>query len=127
MIRQKTKKLTPLEAKWEAILKAEGLGNIEHQPSGQLSKYDSFYFSQFTKEEYRERELYYRLARDLVYKDVFQNKVDKLIWELHSEGIDNSQIAKKLKKKTSLRTIERRVAMYKKYLCTWSEMQLKMT
>lgn len=113
--RQKTRKLTPLEAKWEAILESEGLGNIEHRESSRLRKYDSFYFKKFSKEEFKERELYYRLARELVYKDVFNSARDRRIWELHAEGLVDKEIMAKVKG-LSPSVLDRRIALYRKYL-----------
>ena len=108
---------TPLELKWEAILEKEGLGNLEHRASGNLKLYDSHYFkARYSKEEFQETETYYKLARELLFQDVFNDQRDKKIWALHSEGYNNYEIVRILKNKVSVATVERRIAVYRKYV-----------
>lgn len=104
-----------MELEWEARLEKEGLGSLENHTTGLLKSYESKFFqTRYSKEEFQEKEMYYERARALVHKDVFVSPKDKMIWEMHSEGVPNPEIAKAAK--LSNATIERRLALYRTYV-----------
>lgn len=103
--------LNKLQKLWYSKLKADGFEDIE-QENGMLKEWSSkFYTSQFketngTKAEdkipinYAKAE-YYRLAEHFLNSHKFKNRLESLIWNLHSQGMSFREIAKKLKNSTN--------------------------
>lgn len=104
---------TQLKAKWDKILKDEGLEDIEDS-NGNLKSWHSFkfYTSQFSSTNGTKvqdklivneaKQEYYRLAEQFLYSHKFKNKLEKSIWALHAEGLSYRDIAKALRPKVKL-------------------------
>lgn len=95
-----------LQAKWYGKLKKSGFKDAE-QDEDHLKVWSSRLFNgtvngqQFTQKRsyYESREDYYRLAGWFLNEYPFKTPKDKLIWQLHSEGISIRNIILILKKK----------------------------
>jgi hypothetical protein len=106
-VKQQTKQFELLKKKWYAKLKRAGFVDIE-QDEDSLTNWSS---SRFLRGKNRNKALedvmdynlskqeYYRLVGHFLHDHKFENKVDKLIWELHSEAISYRKIVSKLKHK----------------------------
>jgi hypothetical protein len=110
-----TSKYKKLQKKWYDKLKKEGFEDIE-QDEDHLKQWDSQLFitrhTNFTSKSgkkeahfdatwFKSQEEYYQLAGAFLHEHEFDSKVDKVIWELHSEGMPNTEIYKELVKRKS--------------------------
>lgn len=89
-----------LQAKWEKKLEKSGLTNIE-QADGNLKDWHSFMFGRASNNAvhgFPAREQYYQMAGQFLYEFPFEDKTERRIWELHSEGVSILAIAKKITK-----------------------------
>lgn len=101
---QNSKDFKKLQREWNKRLKDSGFKDIE-QPDGRLKRWDSHYFQlQFSQnhqgltKEYQESKIaYYRMAGYFLNDYKFQDEVEKLIWNMHSEGVGQRAIIKELK------------------------------
>lgn len=53
-----------------------------------------YFKCRYTPEAFQIKQEYYRLATQFYYEFEFENKTQKRIWKLHSEGITTEKIAK---------------------------------
>lgn len=113
MGRPLTKKQTEfkkLQAKWYKKLEKDGFEDIE-QDEDNLKQWASTYFiSRYTnfvgKSGKKDKAYdatwftsqieYYQMAGRFLHEHTFQSPAEKLIWQLHSEGVPNTGIYKEL-------------------------------
>lgn len=103
----KTKEFKKLEKKWYKKLESNGFENIEdsvgrlkewssrfylnhNNQKGHKIKYEDILFKSTIKTEY------YRRAEQFLHSHTFNDKLEKEIWRMHSEGISCRAIAKKI-------------------------------
>jgi hypothetical protein len=103
----KDKKFLDLQKVWDKKLKDSGFEDAEQRKDGNLkewatrkfrSKLKGSYYEQ-KKEYYLSREEYFRVAGFFLHDHDFSTEMERLIWELHSEGISIVDITNFLKKK----------------------------
>jgi hypothetical protein len=86
---------------WYAKLADSGFVDIE--PHGKFFRGGSLAWkfnlndANGVAKDFKVKEEYYYLARQLLNENVFKNELHKVIWEYHSEGISTRDIAKILK------------------------------
>ena len=94
---RKSESYEALRDKWYGKLKKSGFKDIENCDTGLLNDW-SLRFSRTDAAANVGRTVYYREAGQFFYSFPFANKVDKRIWELHSEAISIRNIVKILTK-----------------------------
>lgn len=90
-----------LQAEWNKKLAASGFEDIEDS-NGQLKgkwSGDSDIRNKYTELTYAAKERYYQLAGQFLNDYPFKTEKDRIIWEMHSEGISIRDIVKALKKR----------------------------
>lgn len=100
------KKFDKLRTQWYQKLKDSGFEDIEdtHSPNEYLNAWHSSYFqTRYDRDEFEEKREYYDRARSYLEEQmqtieylIFSKQIDRLIWELYSEGMSLRQIAKAL-------------------------------
>lgn len=93
--------LKQLQKKWYKKLKDTGFNDIEDTDSvnEMLKTWDSHYFIYVTTpEQFQARSDYYDRCSTFLNEHKFLTKLDKKIWELHSEGIPLRTAAKQVNK-----------------------------
>lgn len=90
-----TKEFKELKAYWDQVLKDTGFNDIE-QPDEKLKVWSNRFKLRPELEMESKRE-YYRAAGQFLHHYPFDNKVEKRIWELHSQGIGKIRIVGILK------------------------------
>lgn len=95
-----TKKFKTLNAKWHRKLERSGFEDIEEFDSLEEERLKSHhnmkFFPVFNSGEFLDRQRYYELAGQLVYSYPFKSEIDKRVWELHSQGVTERGIPKKV-------------------------------
>lgn len=81
---------TKLQKLWYKKLKNEGFNDIEHG-SGFLDR--SYTKSNRTPLEIEVIQHYYSLAHQLLNNHKFEDKIEQIIWEYHTEGLSAREIA----------------------------------
>lgn len=113
------KQFLKLQQKWYRKLARSGFKDIESplKPGQPLKHWDSVDFQlDHTKESFLERQRYYELAGQLLHDFHFKNKVDKKIWEMHSNGVSLTIISEKVKlHRNTVHRIIKKYASYIKY------------
>lgn len=99
------KQFRALQATWRLRLKASGFKDAEDE-KGRLKEYHSKHFSK-NKREHHFTQRYYELASQLLHTFPFLDLKSKHLWELHSLGWDNEDIAEELG--ISVRTVARAI------------------
>lgn len=94
-----SKDFKKLQKKWYKTLKNKGFNDIE-KDEDYLHTYAASFF-RFHQNSILEgsKEEYYRLAGQFLYDYTFKDDIEKLIWELHSQGLGGRAISTLLKKK----------------------------
>lgn len=92
----RTKKFLELKEKWYKKLEKSGFDDIETDEDN-LKEWDTSIFSRYNQHTIGAKEEYFRLAGQFLNTYQFKNKRDRLIWELHAEGLSFNDIAKRLK------------------------------
>jgi hypothetical protein len=93
----KSKEFLKLQEKWYKKLKSDGFEDIE-QDEEHLTVWHTHLFNQnYDDVKFQAKEDYYRAAGHFLHDYPFKNKKERLIWQLHSEGISIRHIVKKLK------------------------------
>jgi hypothetical protein len=112
-----SKEFKDLQRKWYAKAKKSGYEDIE-QADGNLKVWHSRLFqinaNDITGEAKKE---YYRLAGQFLHAHKFENKGDKIMWELHAGGMSVRDIAKELKRlgfKTSRNRVHKKDSVHDK-------------
>lgn len=95
-----TKQFNNLQNTWYKKLKAEGFNDIEGDfgisiTTGVFST--KRFFERNTYDTFKNKERYYQLAGHFLHEHTFETKLDKEIWELHSEGLSYRDISEKIK------------------------------
>lgn len=80
---------------WYKKLKDDGFIDIENNE--QLSNNDKFRSKKFLA-SYKEKAEYYYMSNHFLSTYEFENSIDRIIWEYHTEGVSVRNIAKILKK-----------------------------
>lgn len=93
------KDLTKLTDVWYKRLKDSGFDDIETR-DGQLksSPHSSKFLRAVRQTSWQEKQAYYYMAEHFLNSYKFDNKVDEIIWEYHTNGIGTRDIADLLKK-----------------------------
>jgi hypothetical protein len=110
---------------WYAKLKDSGFIDIE--PYGKFFRGGSLKWKFNPNDEtghskdFKAKEEYHYLARQLLNENVFKTNLHKIIWEYHSEGISTRDIAKLLKdakvRTMHWTTIHKIIQSYRKLIC----------
>ena len=96
-----------LQQKWYAKLKKDGFKDIEHDEHT-LTEYSSVYFKKHTHDEIVEKQRYHDMSTAFLEQYKFENNVDRIVWEYHTNGIsvrDITQLLKKIKVKTNRNSV----------------------
>lgn len=113
---QSNKELKLLQKKWYKVLKQDGFTDIEKDEDTLHTWTSTFFKMRHNPILSTAKEEYFRLAGQFLHDYPFETKVDRLIWELHSQGLGVRQISKKLKEdrirlsKSLVSTIVQRIA-----------------
>lgn len=73
-------------------LEASGFEDIEDE-SQRLKAHSQRFALNFTPESFEAKAEYFRLAGQFLHEHSFKNDRDRLIWELHSQGLSTREIA----------------------------------
>lgn len=89
-----------LKLEWYKKLAKSGFRDIENE-NGRMDIGKSLHniVQKYDQNSYAEKEEYYRLAGRFLWDYPFPSKQERLIWELHSEGVAIDDIYVELKKK----------------------------
>lgn len=93
-----TKKFKALEKKWYSKLKNDGFSDIERNDKRNLKTdplENIFHF--YDEAAFERKEEYYRLAGQFLHEHKFKSAADRLVWDLHSQGMSIRNIIKRLK------------------------------
>lgn len=90
-----------LLAEWNKKLKDSGFEDVE-QDNGNLKQWHSVYFlARYKPVQFMLKETYYQMAgsflNDHPFEDSILGRIDKYIWQRHSEGGTSRKIAEELK------------------------------
>lgn len=85
-----------LRAVWYAKLKKEGFDDIETDEY-HLKTWSSKFASKKSQELWRSKEAYYYMTTTFLNDYKFESKLEKIIWEYHSEAISVRDIVKLLR------------------------------
>lgn len=91
--------LQALQKIWYQKLKESGFKDIENTNDVQrrLIIWDSLHFqTHYSPEEFYEKQEYFRRASLFLHDYRFKNKIEKTIWDLHSEGCSLRSISTRL-------------------------------
>lgn len=96
----KDKNFIQLQKEWYKRLKDSGFNDLESfdtegQPND-LLKTDVRIDTKKSVNIYQAKQDYYRFAGQFLYDYNWQNALERLIWELHSEGFSSREIQKEL-------------------------------
>ncbi len=94
-----------LRAVWYKKLEKEGFSDIESDEYN--LKVWSAKFAKVSPEVYQAKEAYTHMATSFLNDYKFENPLERLIWEYHTEAISIRDIVKLLRKKTKVMTINR--------------------
>lgn len=87
------KQLKKLKALWEKKLKKSGFEDIE-QKDGRLKAWHSHRFAvEAKKTVFEAKAEYYRKAEHFLNDAQFSSKKERRVWELHSQGVSERDIA----------------------------------
>jgi len=88
-----------LEKIWYDKLKNEGFHDIESGREDRLLKEwsSNFFRNKFNQIKYESTVAYYDAARKILVSHKFKNAIQQKIWEMHTEGISEREIARTLK------------------------------
>lgn len=86
--------LKKLQDEWYGRLRKAGFKDIEDtsRPSRKLIDWHKDRFSSVSEIERQAIEYYYDNAKDLINTYIFINETQKIIWELHCEGMSKRKI-----------------------------------
>lgn len=94
-----TKQFKKLFQTWNRRLERSGFEDVEDfkQPEPLLRRWTNTRMSHFTQDEVEDLKVYFARAREVLLTHKFKNKQERRIWELHSEGFFDKEIARELK------------------------------
>jgi hypothetical protein len=93
-----TKQFKKLQAQWYKKLAESGFVDKEDHSHYDvpLKQWDSFYYqARYTPEQYQEHLEYFNWASSFLSRYKFQNKLEKQMWAMHTDGHTMRDIAKK--------------------------------
>ena len=127
---QRAQTLNTLIKLWDRKLKNHGFNDIENRRTGQLKKsggdvlWDPFLYEQplqenkmgYTSGVWKDSQAeYYRLAGQALHEKEFKNVRERIIWQLHSEGLSHSEICEAIN--TTLNKVRRSVERMAREFC----------
>lgn len=93
------KEFKELQSEWYNKLKDSGFKDIE-QEDGNLKIWNSSFFQRrYPPDVFIAKASYYRMAEHFLNAYAFSAPIDKLVWELHSNGISYRGIIREASKK----------------------------
>lgn len=94
------KEFKKLESIWYAKAARSGFRDIENK-SGRMDtdKALNNIVTKYTQTTYKAKEDYYRLAGQFLNDYAFKTKLERLVWEMHSEGVSIRNIVLAAKRK----------------------------
>lgn len=87
-----------LQDTWYAKLKKSGFEDIEQDDDNLKFWSSAFYLRRLSPEQMKALQDYYQMATNFLEEYKFDSKRDQIIWEYHSKGFNDPEIAKLLKK-----------------------------
>jgi hypothetical protein len=94
-----SKEFQSLKDKWYLKLEQSGFQDIEFYNGEGMLRYDGYYFQdEYTPDQFLEKKKYFEQAKELLQRDIFLNKIERSIWELHSNGCSIKNIIVTLRK-----------------------------
>lgn len=112
----KTTKFKQLRDKWYKKLEKIGFQDIEDNKyeEPKLKVYDYLKFKTIGPDLHEAKAKYYANCRDVLNKNVFETKLHRRIWELHTDGLSLREIEKAIKneyKKDTINYIIRKISL----------------
>lgn len=102
-----------LKDKWYAKLKKSGFDDIER--SAMYLKRDTAYYSQHPHDgQWQEKAAYFQMATNFLEEYKFENRIDQIVWEYHSNGMSMREIAIALKSAKVKMTKDKAFAIIKR-------------
>lgn len=97
-----TQEFLKLNAQWRKKLEKSGFADAENK-EGNLNSWQGEDFKKTSKNHQslvyvKSKIEYYNMATSFLNEYVFDNIIDKMIWELHSEGCSKEEIIKTINK-----------------------------
>lgn len=86
-----------LKAYWYQKLKDSGFKDAENSRGFLKDRHVDKFAKDHTKQEYEEKENYFRYAGQLLHDYEFPNSFEKRVWELHCTGLSLREIAFQLR------------------------------
>ncbi len=86
-----------LQDEWDRILKASGFEDIEdrNSPNEMLKTWHSSHFARrYNPETFEAKKVYFDDATEFLNTYKFKTRLERTIWELHTEGRSLREIAK---------------------------------
>lgn len=94
-----TPEFKKLQQQWYKKLEKSGFDEQE-QADGNLKKWSSYFKNTHSDpSKFWAKEEYFRLAGQFLWSNTWESKYDRLVWELHSDGLSNNAVMKALKAK----------------------------
>lgn len=90
------KQLKDLTDLWYRKLKAKGFTDLEDKWGGLKSFHSSRFLHVASPTEFAAKEKYFQLAGQLLHRHKFDGIRDRRIWDLHSQGWTQEEIADKV-------------------------------
>lgn len=101
------KEFLKLKKFWYKKLEKSGFSDCE-QDEDNLKIWDGHRIkAKYTPDTFQAKEEYYRMAGNFLNDHTFEDKMDKLIWEFHTEGHSAPEIVRMFKKKKVIITLNR--------------------
>lgn len=94
-----SKEFLDLKDKWYKKLEATGFKDIEQDEDNLKSWSINLFKNKFNETTYLAKQEYYRLAGQFLNEHLFKSNKEKVIWEMHSQGLGRPEIVKRLKKR----------------------------
>lgn len=98
----KTEKFKRLESKWYKKLEQSGFVEIENKKNDTdyLKVWHSQYFQcKYTPDAFLRKQEYYHMTREFLHIHEFDSDKEKMIWEMHSQGLSLRKISTALRSK----------------------------
>lgn len=90
--------LTRLKEVWYRKLERSGFKDIEHDENNLIDYSSSFNHNKRSAKDFYAKSEYYSMAGQFLNEFKFKSKLQKIIWEYHSNGVSARNIAKVLAK-----------------------------
>ncbi len=97
----KTPKFKALQDEWYKKLKSDGFEDIEADET-KLKRWDSHvFYARHSPTSFAASQEYFRYAGIFLHEHEFKTKAERVIWELHSEGMTTQAIFETLRSRRS--------------------------